>query len=313
MKIREYGEVILCRNIIFEDNKYDVEKGHPGIVILPTSEKDDNAFCLYMTTDKKRAWREKEKYIKYTGKAEKDSYVNLQHIVKVINNKEREIDKLEDEKFIDLLEKFYNFQINLNPLKKEFLKIKSKIETLIDLLKINKNLGINEEITAELLEDFEKIDYKQKRERIYKAKLSLSHNINPKKLFSDEKERVYNEKLKYLYNKLRTVNFDGLDFDNPNNELRNIYMDFRRKNFLVNVDLLFLDAGFLFDDDMRSKIYKFIEIEKDKVQMREQNRIAKREIKNNSNKMNRIKKSISKANAKNKRAEKRYGKSEFFR
>lgn len=313
MEIRGYGEVVLCRNITFEDNKYDTEKGHPGVVVLPTNENDDNVCCLYMTTNKERARIEKEKYTKYTGQSEKDSYVNLQHIVKEKNNKDREIDKLDDEKFLDLLEKFYNFQINLTPHKESFLEIKNKIEILIDLLKINKQFKINEEITSKLLEDFEKIHNKQKRERIYKSKLCISHNINTKKLFSDEKERIYNEKLISLYNKLKNINFDALDFNNLNNELRREYMNFREKNFLLNANSVFLDVVFLFNDDIKHKVYEFIEIENNRTQIREQNRIKKIETKQNSNKKNRINKAISKANEKKRREEKRYGKSEFFK
>ena len=77
MDIRNYGEVVLCKNITFEDNKYDMEQGHPGVVILPTTERDEKAICIYMTSDKRKA---KEKNIQ-------NMKVNLLKILLLIYNK----------------------------------------------------------------------------------------------------------------------------------------------------------------------------------------------------------------------------------
>lgn len=313
MKIRDYGEVILCRNITFEDNKYDIEKGHPGIVLLPTSEKDDNVLCLYMTTDRKRAENEEGKYLKHSGKNGKDSYVNLQQIVETTNNKESKITRLANEEFIELLESFYNYQMNLEIPQKEFLEIKGKIEVLLDILKKTKESDLDDIITAELLEDLGNIaDIKQRR-RVYGAKFltlkSIDKETIEREFLRSEKERVYTEKLIYVYNKLTTVDFEKLDFNDFNNELRIIYNDFRSMNYLVNANILFSDVATLFNNNIRNKIYMFIEIEEKRAQIKQQKQASRRE-----NKKNNRRKSESKFanNAKNRRYEKKYGKSEFF-
>mgnify|MGYP003320534284 FL=1 len=61
MNVHDYGEVLLCRDITFEDNKLDMEYAHPGIVLLPTDYNNDEIYCLYMTSNSNRATREQEK------------------------------------------------------------------------------------------------------------------------------------------------------------------------------------------------------------------------------------------------------------
>lgn len=317
MNIREYGEVILCRKITFEDNKYDLEKGHPGIVLLPTSEKDDNAFCLYMTTDKKRSQKEKNKYIKYTGSAVKDSYVNLQHIIKNVNNKEGELSKLQEEEFIELLEKFYDFQISLETPREEFLQIKRKIEILLDLLKVNKKLEIDNSITAKMLEDLDNIEDTRKRRKIYGTKLLLSQKVDKrmleKEIFNSEKDRNYNEKLIYIYNKLKNINFESINLNDPNNQIRAIYLDFKNKNFLINADQLFSDVAILFDNNTRYDIQKFINVERDRLEKKQQAEETKRAEKDKRRKGKMLKKAKAKANSNRKIKEEKYGKSEFLK
>lgn len=54
MEILNYGSIVPCRDIRFEDGQCDMQTNHPGVVLLPTSEQEDMAFCLYMTSDEKK-------------------------------------------------------------------------------------------------------------------------------------------------------------------------------------------------------------------------------------------------------------------
>lgn len=316
MQIREYGEVILCKNITFEDNKYDLEGRHPGIVLLPTTEDDNEVSCLYMTSDDKRAKREKDKYIKNSGKSVKDSYINLQQIVRVINNKERAVNKLNQKEFVKILENFYNYQMNLEPQKQDFLDIKEKIKTLLDLLKINEKLEIEEQISAGMLESLMKIKDAEKREKIYATKIATLQGADIEKIemecFTDGRERNYYNKLMSLYDTLKNIDFTKVDFSDPNNRVRKIYLDIKSRNFLMNADLLFNDVTFLLDDDKKTYIERFIASEME----REQRRQSKKEerIENNKEKRQkgRIQRRINEANHKNKFNERKYGKSEFL-
>ncbi len=315
MDIRYYGEIVLCKNITFEDNKYDMEQGHPGVVILPTTERDEQAICLYMTSDKRKA--REDKFTKYEGGSIKDSYVNLQQLIKVPNNREKEIDVLDNEKFLELLRKFYNFQINLEEPREEFLKIKEKVEILIELLEFNMQCGIEEPISMDTIEELMNIEPK-KRKRLYEVKTSIGKETNKKniqfKVSKSERERIYNEKLIDLYNRLKCINFDKIDLNNLNNEIRNIYMDFRSKNYLVNVDTIFNDVIFLFDNiEVKSKLQMFMQLERERAELKKKSEEEKREAK------------VEKAAAKKERAARynektkyrrsiaKYGNSEFFR
>ena len=316
MQIREYGEVILCKNITFEDNKYDLEGRHPGIVLLPTTEDDNKVSCLYMTSDDKRAKREKDKYIKNSGKSVKDSYINLQQIVRVINNKERAVNKLSQKEFVKILENFYNYQMNLEPQKQDFLDIKEKIKTLLDLLKINEKLEIEEQISAGMLESLMKIKDAEKREKIYATKIATLQGADIEKIemecFTDGRERNYYNKLMELLNTLKNMDFSQVDFNDSNNAVRKIYLDIKNRYFFMNADLLFNDVTFLLDDDKKTYIERFIASEME----REQRRQSKKEerIENNKEKRQkgRIQRRINEANHKNKFNERKYGKSEFL-
>ena len=280
MQIREYGEVILCKNITFEDNKYDLEGRHPGIVLLPTTENDNEVCCLYMTSDAKRAKREKEKYIKNSEKSEKDSYINLQQIVRVVNNKERKLKHLKQEDFIEILESFYNYQINLDPQKEDFLEIKGKVKTLLDLLKTNEKVEIDEPVSAEMLEEYMKIKDSEKRKKIYATKLASLPGADIERIemgcFKDARERNYYNKLISLYDTLENMDLSEVDFNDPNNLVRKTYLDIKSRYFFMNVDLLFSDVSILLNGDKKIHIERFItsEIEREKKkQMKKEERI----------------------------------------
>ena len=163
MIIHGYGEIILCKNITFEDKQLDMEIGHPGIVLLPTSEYEDEIHCLYMTTDSNRAKKEKDKFVKLSNKVEKTSYVNIQQIVKRINIKDGELNILDEDKFKELLQNFYNYQMSLEQPKTEFLEIKSKIETLLEILDFNKEFGITNSVSRNQLDTLASQEDKKKR------------------------------------------------------------------------------------------------------------------------------------------------------
>ena len=318
MQIRDYGEIILCKNITFEDNKYDLEGRHPGIVLLPTTENDNEVCCLYMTSDAKRAKREKEKYIKNSEKSEKDSYINLQQIVRVVNNKERELKHLKQEDFIDILESFYNYQIDLDPQKQDFLEIKEKVKTLLDLLKINEKVEIDEPVSAEMLEEYMKIKDSEKRKKIYATKLASLPDADIEKIemecFKDARERNYYNKLMSLFDTLKNVDFSEIDFNDLNNEVRRIYLDTKNRNFLMNADLLFNDVIYLLEnDEAKTNLQTFMKVEREREKLKKKAEEEKKEAK--LEKAAARKRKAARYNEKNKyrRSISKYGNSEFFK
>lgn len=55
MNILNCGDVIWATDIIFKDGNHDIEeRGHPAIVLFPTSEEDESAFCIYMTSNRRK-------------------------------------------------------------------------------------------------------------------------------------------------------------------------------------------------------------------------------------------------------------------
>ena len=266
MTIHEYGEIVLCNNISFEDKQIDIESGHPGIVLLPTSENEEDIYCLYMTTDKERADREDEKYVKISTKVARKSYINIQQIVKRMNVKDASKNRLDDDEFRELLQIFYNYQVNLEPKKQEFLEIKSKIETLLEILKLNEEFNITSTISRkeiDALATLAKVESKIKRKMFYGAFLSITGDIDnqnlEEKLFSSGKDRIYFKNIVKTYNMLNCLNLDRIDFNNPNNDIRQMYFKLRNENHLTNVSTLFRDVSTLFSITNKNvKIEKLI-------------------------------------------------------
>ena len=299
MRIHEYGEIILCKNITFEDNQLDMEIGHPGIVLLPTSEYEDEVHCLYMTTDGTRAKEEKDKFVKMTSKVAKTSYVNIQQIVKRINMKDCEMNRLDDDEFRDLLQTFYDYQIDLNPPKKEFLEIKSKIETLLEVLDFNKEFGetnsiSRHQISRHQIDTLSSIGDKKKRTMMYCASLIISGNSNntelDDKVLTSEKDKKYFEKLLQTYDRIKNLNLDKIDFNNPNNRMRQVYIALRNENYLINIDTLLKDVSNLFGmsgDNIKvgTIIKKFVSFE----QKREAEKAKARAEKSETRKKQKIK------------------------
>lgn len=320
MIIHEYGEIILCKNISFEDKQIDMELGHPGIVLLPTSENEEDIYCLYMTTDIERANREDKKYVKLSTKVAKKSYINIQQIVKRINVKNAPMNRLDDDEFRDLLQMFYNYQVNLEPKKQEFLEIKSKIETLLEILELNKEFNITNTISIkeiDALADLTKVESKIKRKMFYGAFLSITGDINNQnlegKLFSNGKDRIYFKNILKAYNMIKCLNFDKIDFNNPNNDIRQIYLKLRNENHLINVSTLFKDVSTLFSiTDKDVKIEKLVGDFLDFEQKRETAEIKAKTEKIARKKSERAKNISQERNKrieeKNKRYEEKYGK-----
>lgn len=299
MNVRNYGEVIFCKNIKFEDDQCDLEQGHPGVVLLPTNFKDEKVFCIYMTSDQLRAEKESEKYIYHEGKV--ISHINLSQIIETKNNKDKIISNVRDNEFMKLLKQFYNFQKLKEPHSVEFDEIEDKIKTLIELLQINKELGINYTIDADFLERVKDIENIKQLKRIYIAELKTLNMVNPTEIITTEKEKIYTERLIEAYEKIKNIDLDKINFEDLNNDVRNIYLKFKSNYFLINTDQLFSDVRYLFSDDINIKIDKFLEIERQLLE----NRNKKLENKRDNKKIKSKKASRQKRN--NNNLKRKYG------
>ena len=277
MNVRNYGEVIFCKNIKFEDDQCDLEQGHPGVVLLPTNFKDEKVFCIYMTSDQLRAEKESEKYIYHEGKV--ISHINLSQIIETKNNKDKIISNVRDNEFMKLLKQFYNFQKLKEPHSVEFDEIEDKIKTLIELLQINKELGINYTIDADFLERVKDIENIKQLKRIYIAELKTLNMVNPTEIITTEKEKIYTERLIEAYEKIKNIDLDKINFEDLNNDVRNIYLKFKSNYFLINTDQLFSDVRYLFSDDIKRKIDKFLENERQLLENRNKKLENKRDNK----------------------------------
>ena len=277
MNILEYGSIIMCRNITFEDNKYDIEGRHPGIVLLPTNENEDDVYCLYMTSDKKRAKEESYKYLKFKGISKKDSYINIQQIIKRENIKEKIYDKIEDTDFIKLLETFYNYQLELEPKSENFNQIEEKIRILLEILKRKENLNIEtDDISQDELEILESIGDMNKEMMIYGTKL-LSDYEDRKKVSSKieteflkgQKERNYAQKILNVYQKIKRIDANKLNSNDLYKILEEIYFSEKSNVHLININVLFEDLNELLklkksNVNLIGNIEKVIEIQKKK-------------------------------------------------
>ncbi len=257
-----------------------------GIILLPTSEKEDFAYCLYMTSDESRATRESEKYKQLESKSIKlKSYVNLDQILKKVNNMETTSYCIEEDAFVQLLEDFYQFQISKQEQNPEFLYIKSKIEALLLVLKNKKSFGITTEITREDLDIIDSAKNKNKIGILLLAGEVIINGKNENNLnFNNEKEKKYFSVLLKLYDKIRNINLETIDLNDLNNELRVAYCDFRNSYYLINVDTLFEDVEnliYIFGSSQNEKnnITKFIEMEKERNKQKMMNISAKQEQK----------------------------------
>ena len=322
MKVHDYGEVLLCRDITFEDDKLDMKYGHPGIVLLPSSENEEELYCLYMTSDINRAQKEKNKYVKNIGKVVKESYINIQQIVKRSNKFEIPITYLDNDQFYELLQEFYNYQMSLETPKKEFLDIKSKVEVLLELLEFKKRNNIEESITREQIDKLSEIKDSRKRKIIYGAEAMLSRKNEIEgydvEFFESERERKYFYKLLEVYDRIKKVDFNKINLNDTNNELRNIYLDVRNNNYLLNINSFFSDISTIIGlTDPKSngekviKTFMRLELERDamKNKAREEKKATKFE------KAAAKKKRAARYNEKTKyrRSIAKYGNSEFFK
>jgi len=252
MQVHGYGEIIWCREVIFENGKYDRLGRHPGIVIIPTSENEESAYCLHMTSDQQRTNRNKSKYVECKAAVKRGTYINIEHIIKRNNSMDSAlIDEMSNNEFLELLRKFYEYQMNQDIQEKEFLDIRYKVEVLIELLKINKKLNLeSRRIKYDELDKYSTIKDIKRINRIYSIELLLIYNelkdeIN-KKCFSEDRERIYAERLLELHRTLREVDYSKVDLDNPNNQIREIYIKSIQNNYLLNTNALFYDVIELF-------------------------------------------------------------------
>ena len=262
MNILEYGKVIMCRDITFEDNKYDFKDGHPGVVMLPTNEKSDNVYCLYMTSDKTRAIEEKNKFLRFKGKAKKESYINLQQIIKRKNIKEREQTTLREENFIELLTKFYDYQMNLEPKSEDFMQIKDRIKILLETLKRKQNLSFyTDNISQDELDELYGINNTEKAVKIYGVKLICYDKLKPKQhkeieneFFITQKDKSYFNTLVKIYEDTKKIDTNKLNLQEIENELYKIYYSEKNKNYLINMTNIFEDLAILLRMTKRKEV-----------------------------------------------------------
>lgn len=250
MKVKKFGEVVLCKDITFKDSgRYDLEQGHPGIVLLPTNEEDEYAYCIFMTSDKKRASEDKEKYIKYCGKSVKESYLNLQQIVKVKNNADKSLSVLNQEQFKEILNSFYNYQVKLELQDSNFITIKEKLKILLNMLEMNQTFEINEDINCDTINDMLKYKNIEKIKQMYCIKLMLLPDSNKEKIleegFKTEKARNYAMKILEIYKQINKMDFSKIDLSDQNNPLRNLYFECMNKNYLMGAESIFTDVSTL--------------------------------------------------------------------
>ena len=250
MKILDYGSIVTVRNITFEDGKYDTEGKHPGVILLPTNEEQEETVCLYMTTDRGRARREKYKYTECKCETFKKSFINISQLTTIKNNKgKRELARLNDEEMLALLDRFYKYQINLGEKNPDFMKIKGKIEILMGLISENIKIGINGtlNITREQIDFLEQVGNTERGKRIFAFSLAENTEVPKGYIYSqylmNNKNRVLFDNLLELSEQIKKVDLSKIDLNNPNNELRKIYMNKKLKNYLINTNELFSELA----------------------------------------------------------------------
>ena len=253
MKILDYGDIIPLRNITFEDGKYDTEEFHPGVVLIPTSEKDDEVVCLYMTSDKHRAKKNQDKYFNTDKISKKRSFINLQQIVKTPNIKIMPLSEFKNDFFYDLLENFYHYQKD-NP-NKQFAEIKDKIEIMLRIFELNDKLGILMSTRIEL-DEIEKIKDTQNIERMHLVYLIGNKKIDVDEIPStvlSEKDRTYLDLLLLTYDLLKNINLKQINIQQNNNQLMQLYRKAQSNNYFINPDKIFeelKDVIFIFNGNM---------------------------------------------------------------
>jgi len=248
-----------------------------------------------MTSDELRVISESEKYRELKSKQTKlKSYINLDQILKRVNNKDILVDSIEEDVFIHILEDFYKFQTSKAEQNPEFVEIKSKIETFLLILKNKHSFDIKNIVSREDLERIDDIKIKKERtneikdknkDRIwifnYAVKVINNDKTENDLNFKSEKDKKYFSCLMNLYNKIINIDLENIDLTDLNNELRNVYYDFINKYYLINVDSLFADINDLFYilGGKKEILDKFIVIEEQRKKEKLEKDLAKQEQK----------------------------------
>ena len=272
MQVLDYGDIIPLRNITFEDGKYDMEESHPGIVLIPTSENDENAICLYMTTDKGRAKKYNYQYLAANREvSRKQSFINLKQLIKIPNIKYKPLNQLENDDFYYLLEKFYNFQTTCENPNEMFNEIKRKVEIMLQIFKMNNELGIFMDTNIDLKE----VEGLEKTEDV--ELMHTAYLIEHGKIYIEDipvtlltvKEKGFLKELVVLYDELSNLDLKSIDISKESNRLKLLYLKTKNRNFFINTDELFKKAKNLMSlmgnsDEEIECIDSFFEIEKRK-------------------------------------------------
>ena len=241
MKILRYGQSIQCRGIKFEDGRIDFEKyGHPGTVLLPTTDKDEVVYCLIRTT-KSKGERNKQ-FIPYEGESDKKSYVNIYNIVEQKNYiREEYQDDMSDQAFARLLESFIKYQESLPEPNEKFKLIGEKVKTLLKILKINMKVGLFNDVDIEQVDALSAIRKKKSFQAVYIASLSLNLTRalqkNERYLYG-KMDKEYFRNLVKLYRVVSDTDLSNIDLNDENNKLRQISLYIKEINFLNSISVM---------------------------------------------------------------------------
>lgn len=230
-----------------------------------------------MTSDKKRAQKENDKYVEFKGKIEKKSYVNIKQIIKRKNIKEQEQTELQANNFLELLEIFYNYQMKLEPKSETFREIESRTRILLEILRKKERLNIQKDrVSGDELRELESIGNMDKIMILYGTKLLYDYKENKQKsheieneFFTSQKDINYAKRLLRIYQEIKITYMDKSNSSDLDNELRKVYCDEKSNCYLFNINTMFGDIVKLLkltksNSDLSNCVEKIITKEKEK-------------------------------------------------
>jgi len=276
MNILNCGDVIWATDIIFKDGIHDIEeRGHPAIVLFPTSEEDESAFCIYMTSNRRKG----KIPISLRGLSNK-SYINIETIAKNYNYKAEHLSEVPNDLLYSILKDFYAYQ------QKQphafFPEIKEKIESVLEIFRINDELGILMDTDIDY-KDLNIFSESKKPTIVYIAKLVLLGEIEIKDISLDlfnRREIYFLEELIKVFKSIKNLDFSKIKMEDHNNKLRELYINVKNTSLFANTNELFesiIDVMVAFneDEDKIEVVKIFLNKEMERDATREEKRKAR--------------------------------------